>query len=198
MRQCGDCQLCCKLLPVDHFKDAGERCKYQRAGKGCTVYNQLQMPTACALWNCRWLVEDGTAELARPDRAHYVIDVVPDFVTVTVDETGARAEHECIQVWCDPDYPDAHRDRALRRYIDGQGKIALVRYDNAKAIALFPPSISVDREWHEITSGMVETEHTVADKMRVLGTIPWSEGQERAAQKRLAKMSSARYRRRMG
>jgi hypothetical protein len=34
-RQCGDCQLCCKLLPVRTLgKAAGQRCKHQRHHKG--------------------------------------------------------------------------------------------------------------------------------------------------------------------
>ena len=44
-RRCGDCQLCCKLLPVRELsKGASERCRHQRVGKGCTVYRQPGMP----------------------------------------------------------------------------------------------------------------------------------------------------------
>src|SRR5262245_37028912 len=91
-RHCGECTLCCKLLPVhggplingirmpsDLDKPAGERCKYQRHGKGCTVYKSYKMPTCCRVWNCRWLVNDDTQDQSRPDRSHLVIDIVPDF-----------------------------------------------------------------------------------------------------------------------
>lgn len=38
-RVCGDCQLCCLLMPVEEMgKKASVRCKYQRAGKGCSIY----------------------------------------------------------------------------------------------------------------------------------------------------------------
>ena len=74
-RQCGDCQLCCKLLPVPPLeKKAGQRCQHQKFGKGCTVYHsRAGMPMECSIWNCRWLVNDDADELSRPDRVHYVI-----------------------------------------------------------------------------------------------------------------------------
>jgi len=98
-RQCGACTLCCKLLPVHDGvlingkrmqgnldKPAGERCRYQRH-TGCTVYNTALMPACCKMWNCRWLGNDDTGDLSRPDRSHYVIDIMPDYVTV-VDNAG--------------------------------------------------------------------------------------------------------------
>lgn len=62
----------------DFDKPAGKRCPHQRHHKGCAIY--ARRPFGCRFWNCRWLAEDDTAELLRPDRAHYVIDVSPDFV----------------------------------------------------------------------------------------------------------------------
>ena len=69
-RKCGDCQLCCKLLPTKEIgKVANTRCEHQRTGKGCTIY--ARRPFSCSSWSCRWLLEDDTADLSRPDRAHY-------------------------------------------------------------------------------------------------------------------------------
>jgi hypothetical protein len=140
MRQCGGCTLCCKLLPVKELaKAAGERCRYQRTGKGCAVYHTPKMPFSCHFWNCRWLVNDDTADLSRPDRTHYVIDIMPDYVTVTDNVTGEKTNVEVIQIWCDPQHPHAHRDPALRRYIErraAEGKIALVRYNQKDAISI--------------------------------------------------------------
>src|SRR5437660_3422800 len=127
-RQCGDCQLCCKLLPMkggdkpqfsetiaqlvelgimtaadaramepDFYKPAGKRCPHQRHGKGCAIY--ARRPFGCRFWNCRWLVNDDTAELSRPDRSHYVIDVSPDFVTLRHDDSGEPDVVSVIQVW---------------------------------------------------------------------------------------------------
>src|SRR2546423_255596 len=108
-RACGDCQLCCRLLPVKGIlnKPAGARCKHQKFGKGCMVYHRPGMPPECAIWNCRWLVNDDTADLPRPDRAHYVIDLIPDYVTLVNDETGEKQNVEVVQVWIDPKHPAA-------------------------------------------------------------------------------------------
>jgi hypothetical protein len=97
------------------------------------------MPPCCHFWNCRWLVNDDTADLSRPDRAHYVIDLLPDYVTVIDNETGEKTNVEVIQIWCDPKYPDAHRDPALRRYLErraAEGKMALVRYNQKDAFTI--------------------------------------------------------------
>ena len=162
MRNCGGCTLCCKLLPVHEGvlvdgqrqgggldKAAGERCPHQRTGKGCAVYDGPRMPMCCSMWNCRWLVNDDTAELTRPDRAHYVIDVLPDYITVVDDATGKETTIEVVQIWCDPGYPNAHRDPALRRYLErraAEGKWALVRYDQNHAFTLV---LSPEGEWYE-------------------------------------------------
>jgi hypothetical protein len=105
-------------LPVPQLKKgAGERCQHQRTGKGCAVY-RTNLPSSCRYWNCRWLANLDTADLSRPDRVHYVIDVMPDHVELEDKQTGERTPVEVIQVWIDPDYLDAHRDPALRAYLN--------------------------------------------------------------------------------
>lgn len=155
-RQCGDCQLCCKLLPM-HLptieKEAGQRCPHQRANIGCNIYPRR--PMCCQMWNCRWLVDEDAHDLRRPDRVHYVIDIMPDIMRRRLDD-GTMQEMIVVQVWCDPKYPDAHRDPALRRYLDRvaekTGSPAIVRFsaDPRGALALFAPSISSDHQWHEM------------------------------------------------
>jgi hypothetical protein len=56
-------------------------------GKGCAVYRAQQTPPECAFWNCRWLVNDDTADLPRPGSSALLIDVMPDYITVRPDET---------------------------------------------------------------------------------------------------------------
>ena len=172
-RQCGDCQLCCKLLPVRPLgKKGGERCRYQRFGKGCTVYNKPAMPIDCKLWNCRWLVNDDAAELSRPDRSHYVIDIIPDHITFQNTETGAMRHIEVVQIWIDPKHPQAHRDPALRRWMirrAEEGKAALIRFNERDALTIFPPPFDKDGQWHEIMGNPTEGEHTLADTVRALG-----------------------------
>jgi hypothetical protein len=175
-RQCGDCQLCCKLLPVRSLdKGAGVRCQHQRHHKGCAVYATLgRVSPECKLWNCRWLVEDGTEGLSRPDRSHYVLDLMPDFVTFRDNATGEAQHIEVVQIWVDPKYPDAHRDPALRAYMErraDQGAAALVRWDNERALAVFAPALNADRQWHEVESDFRTKDHTVEEKIAALGTM---------------------------
>ena len=154
-RRCGPCQLCCKLLPVAEFdKPAGKRCRHQRMAKGCAIY--ARRPMTCRLWDCRWLNGDDTADLRRPDLSHYVIDMLPDFVTMVADpspfDKGSggsgqvdRRQIPVVQVWVDPRFRDAHLDPALRDYMqrrghDGFGTI--VRFSSSEAIVIFPPSLT--------------------------------------------------------
>jgi hypothetical protein len=161
MRQCDGCTLCCTLLPIKEIgKKAGVRCRYQVAA-GCGVYRRRDlMPYSCRLWNCRWLVEDDTADLLRPDVSHLVIDMIPDFVAVTDNETGEQKAVEVVQVWCDPAYRDAHREPQFRAYVErraAEGKATIVRFSSADAVTLFAPPLSKDGEWFEIV-GNIETE----------------------------------------
>lgn len=153
-RSCGDCSLCCRLLPVEEIgKAAGEKCKHQRHssnGKGCCrVYQKRGFPLSCALWSCRWLNGSDTSDLSRPDRSHYVIDAMPDEVYLPQDD-GSTIAAPVVQVWVDPKYPDAHRDPALRAYLERRGEeglAAIIRYSSYDAFALAPPSLTGTGEW---------------------------------------------------
>ena len=179
-RRCGECTLCCRLLPVkDLGKGAGERCLHQR-GLGCAVYQKLKtISPSCALWTCRWLTEDDTADLARPDRSHYVIDVMPDFVRWVNKETGRSTSVPTIQIWIDPKFPDAHRDPALRAYIErraAEGIVALIRYGSATDddFTLIAPQLTDDGQWHEVKrppGTPPDPEHSAAEKVRALGRM---------------------------
>jgi hypothetical protein len=166
-RQCGDCQLCCKLLPVKTLgKGAGERCRHQRHHKGCAIHAKLMSHVPeCALWNCRWLVNDDMEGMSRPDRAHYCIDLMPDFVTLG-DGTGEGQAVEVVQIWCDPNYPEAHRDPGLRAYLlrrAAEGKAAIVRWDNRRAMVVFAPALSANREWNEVETDFRDKEHSFTE-----------------------------------
>jgi hypothetical protein len=171
-RQCGDCQLCCKLLPVKSIdKGAGVKCEHQRVGKGCMVYAKLwAVAPECRLWSCRWLVAEDTGELRRPDRSHYVIDVMPDYVTL--DHDGKPLKCEVAQIWIDPDYPDAHRDPALRAWLEKRNVIGLVRFNNERALALIPPAMMDTGQWLEHDSNLnQENAHTFEQVVDALGNV---------------------------
>lgn len=151
-RSCGSCTACCTVVPVDlptGHKAAGERCSCLRS-TGCGVY--ARRPEPCRAWSCRWLFDDHTAELRRPDKVGYIIDPMPD--TILID----RHKLSVLQVWCST--PDAHRDPALRTYLDGVGRRhgipAFVRFGSRDGFLLIPPCMASDGEWHEMTGNMQE------------------------------------------
>jgi len=156
-RSCGSCKLCCTLTPVDAVelqKPANVKCKHLGA-KGCRIYDHR--PEPCAFWSCRWLIDPDTASMRRPDLVGYLVD--PQRATVRI--RGQLVE--AIQVYVDPDRPDAHRDPELRAYLDRLGKQftipTIVRWSNEdNGMLLVPPSLRADGEWHEQTSELVPRE----------------------------------------
>lgn len=174
-RECGDCQLCCKLLPVNSIdKLGGHKCKHQCA-TGCAVYDKLfSVAPECKAWNCEWLLGNA-GQLDRPDRSHIVIDVMPDYITITenVDGTGRRNAIPALQVWIDPEHRDAHRDPALRTYLEKRGKddgmVAIIRFAPDDGFVLFPPSLTPNGEWFEHWSKPQERTHTAREVFDAIG-----------------------------
>lgn len=173
MRPCGDCTLCCRLMPVRELpKGANERCKHQRWGKGCNIYATRPLP--CRLWTCVWTLGTGndmTEGLRRPDRCHYVIDTMPDFITLT-SQAGEVFKPEVVQIWCDPKYPHAHRDPALRAYLERRDLPGLVRYDSKKGLILVPPNRAPSGQWEEWDQGFAGKEHDAEEVAVTLGYLP--------------------------
>jgi hypothetical protein len=171
-RECGDCQLCCKLLPVKGInKPALTRCQHQRHGKGCAVYHKPErgFPRECGLWSCVWLVGADAATLRRPDRSHYVIDVMPDYIT-NEEPDGTSRKMGVVQIWADPKFPDCHRDPELRAWLERrQGWCGLVRYGNDSAIFLVPPYLNDTGEWIEKGSNLREENHSFGQVLQALG-----------------------------
>jgi len=168
-RECGECTLCCRLLPVPQLdKPAGARCPHQRHSCGCAIY--ADRPNSCRLWVCRWLINDDTGDLRRPDRSHYVIDIMPDYVTITDNATGEQQHVGVVQIWVDERHPGAHRDPALRAFLERNKMPGLVRANNNKAaVILSPPCCSDDGQWHEIVPTMGQKDHGAEDVAEKLG-----------------------------
>jgi hypothetical protein len=161
------------LVPVKALrKGAGERCQHQRH-TGCAIY--AKRPIDCAIWTCRWLSNDDTADLRRPDRSHYVIDLVPDFIQI--ESEGVKNDIPVIQVWLDSAYPDAHEDPALRAYLERrarEGYVALVRTGAHEAFTIFAPPMVSDHQWHVVMHGTEAPEHTTEEivaKLAALGRM---------------------------
>jgi hypothetical protein len=152
-RECGDCQLCCRLLPVVSLdKIANQKCEFQKFHKGCTVYNTKRMPIECRVWQCRWIVSQLPDNIARPDRVHYVVDVMPDNIVIQDHEAGKSHIMECIVVWCDPKHPLAYRNPELYDWVAAQNKVLMVRMNSRDSIIVFPPALNSTHEWAEVTT----------------------------------------------
>lgn len=156
----------------DFDKPAGQDCQYQkRSIHGCcSIYSRR--PFGCHFWSCRWLRNDDTDNLKRPDSSHYVIDVMDDFVVH--EDDGKQVNIPVIQVWVDPLYRHAHRDPALRDYLARRGEegfAALIRYSESEGFVLFPPALAggkwVEHEPQQAARG----EHTIEEKLAVLGDV---------------------------
>ncbi len=168
-RTCGSCNICCTILPVDlpgGKKLANVKCQHLRS-KGCSIYDNRPMP--CRYWSCRWLFDEETANLRRPDKSGYVIDSALD--TILADGKPC----EVFQVWVDPARRDAHKDPALREYLLEMATIyrlpAIIRWGSNDGMVLIAPPLSGEGDWIEVTSGMVSEEemnHKLGDDAQ-----PW-------------------------
>lgn len=156
-RECGDCTLCCKLLPIPELKKpAAVKCAYQRHGKGCTVHGTDKQPHACKLWYCRWLLNDDMAHMSRPDRARYVIDMLPDEITMEPDDKSApKRTYLAIQIWADGEaWKD---DNELFKWVErraAEGFPTLIRSNAHPAVGVFAPSLSPTGKW-QISQGTI-------------------------------------------
>jgi hypothetical protein len=183
-RVCGTCTLCCKLLPLPPLrKAAGDKCRHQKAGKGCTIYQTR--PMACRTWACRWLADPDTAGMPRPDRCHYVIDSVWDYITMTPHEGGESHKIGVQQVWVDPAFRSAHKAPELRAFIEKVaerwGRATIIRWGSRDAVTVFAPCLSSDREWHE-QGGSVEARNDYeADILSMKPRVFLTDGTEKTA-----------------
>ncbi len=151
-RSCGSCTACCRLLPVPEiWKPALKKCDHQ-SFKGCRIYETR--PNACRTWSCLWLL-DASAPLRRPDRCGFVIDPVPDVVTLGEDAANGH-RLSALQVWLDPARPLAHRDLEFRKWFEdrafGTEACIIARTGQIDGIVLIPPWLSEAGEWREIES----------------------------------------------
>lgn len=155
-RTCGECTLCCTLVPVQEIgKLPFTRCEHL-CDSGCSIYSKR--PQSCQLWSCAWLLTH-TLIAERPDRSHYVIN--PLLATLAANrEDGAIIHFQAVEVWCDPAYPDAHRDPKLRAFLltTIPRGLACVRFnkDDDNTILLVPPHLNSTGDWQERSSTSVD------------------------------------------
>jgi len=166
-RECGNCTLCCRLLPVVELgKVANQRCQHQ-CSKGCRIYKDR--PGDCWAWSCRWLLGGDVGP--RPDRSHVIVDdMLPGTVALNDDATGKRTPLYALQLWVDPAYPDAHENEDVRAYLaeecDRMTALVIVRYSSSEGFVLFPPCFTPDGKWKRVESTVLPENdpRTIADR----------------------------------
>jgi hypothetical protein len=183
-RRCGDCQLCCRLLPIKDghlidgrptpgffHKPANTKCKHQKFGVGCAIYSRR--PFACQAFSCRWLTNEDTADQQRPDRAHCVIDPMPDAIEIMDNDTGIQSSIQVLQIWVDPRHRYAYREEPMRSYIERQGKqglASLIRWSSSEGVVVFPASIT-GNVWQE-RGGTSTGQSNILDVMKAERLTP--------------------------
>ena len=92
--------------------------------------------------------------MPRPDRCHYVIDMMADEMVLQPPRDTPRTKVPAIVMWLDPGFPDAHRAPELRAYLlrmaERYGAPALVRMNGRDVLAIIPPPLNPDGRWREI------------------------------------------------
>ena len=78
VRPCGDCSMCCKILPITKTEGTGDEafpfdkpenewCRHCAPGRGgCKVWN-TELPNLCRSYQCLWKISDMPEEW-RPDK----------------------------------------------------------------------------------------------------------------------------------
>jgi hypothetical protein len=178
VRKCGDCQLCCRLLAVREIdKATGARCKHQQHGKGCRIYPNR--PRSCKLWTCRWALGQLPEGMRRPDRAHYAIDIMPDFITA--DRGTGPQNYLVIQIWADSLRPEFHLDTKLIAYLGEQwehGILGIVRLDARRALAIIPPGFAGQEQGNwAVVSGTSTSQHTPEEIVNAMQDMAISPGE---------------------
>jgi hypothetical protein len=78
VRECGECSLCCKILPITmrtgqgdadfpFDKPEGEWCRHCAPGHGCKIWKD-GLPNLCRTYQCLWRANTSLPDDFRPDK----------------------------------------------------------------------------------------------------------------------------------
>ena len=130
-RECGDCNLCCKLTSIDFMeprKPSYQWCKHCDIGVGCKIYKTR--PQGCKDFLCLYL---GGLTNLKPNRCGFFI---------YQEESQQAAKNKVLAVMCEEHMLDKVVDAILndpdgKKLVD-QGWIFHIRYnDNENDVAIF-------------------------------------------------------------
>jgi len=126
-RNCGKCNLCCKLTAIPEFnKPDNTWCEHCEVGKGCRIYEHR--PQMCRAFFCGYIVNPMLDEQWNPAAAHFFLRAVGDCLIIQVDPQRPDA-------WKREPYHSALRNHA--RVIYPQGNLIFVKIGN-RTIFMLP------------------------------------------------------------
>ncbi len=127
MRECGTCNLCCKVVAVDALhKPAGTWCEHAIPGKGCSIYGSH--PAECKTFECVWLFTPELDETWKPNTSGIVLLKQDAALFVYVDESHRGA-------WKKEPYYSVLKHNALAMAAAGA---RVVIYEGRDATIMFP------------------------------------------------------------
>ena len=86
LRECGSCNLCCKLLAVEGITEQNTWCQHCDVGVGCKIHEELaERSPACAAFECVWRMEGIMPEELRPDKTRCMVTPTRDGSTEFAD-----------------------------------------------------------------------------------------------------------------
>jgi uncharacterized protein len=97
-RECGACNLCCKLLGISEIKKpTGQWCGHVKCGKGCSIYDNR--PNSCRGFDCLWL-QGAWPKALKPNKTKVVPTTDQGSVVLYVDSAipSAFRSPEMIKV----------------------------------------------------------------------------------------------------
>ena len=106
-RECGSCNMCCKILVIDELKkDAGPLCSNWCKGVGCQIY--AKRPDVCRDFLCEWLSEREVPARLKPNV----------YGTIFIHDV----ECDQYQAGCDPKEPNRWRHPQVFKYLLAKAK----------------------------------------------------------------------------
>jgi hypothetical protein len=96
-RRCGDCTVCCTVMPVTELaKPPYVTCSHCGPA-GCGVYESR--PLTCRGWSCEWWTGRlGLTDSQRPDKLGVMFSYHPRFIVAHESRPGTALSKEAIRV----------------------------------------------------------------------------------------------------
>jgi hypothetical protein len=162
-RQCGDCSMCCKVLPIEDeelSKPAHQWCQHARPGSGCAIYETR--PAPCRAFACCWLYLEDMGPHWKPTKCKMVVRHKRDH------QSGGRV----YIVHLDRNYPDAWRRSPYYEELkarSGKFRIEIIVSDRCRVLMCPDQDVYFDPNTETVMFD---------DRDRVTGVLPIEEARK--------------------